>query len=60
MVLQANQDTYLVLNDFGGSLGRAWREIAEEGASYEMLIRDFMDGQYSRPFRVVAFNAAER
>ena len=48
----ANQDTYLVLDDFGGNLGRVWRET-------EMLIHDLMDGQYSRPARIVAFNAAE-
>ena len=55
----ANQDTYLVLDDFGGNLGRVWRETAEGDASPEMLIHDLMDGQYSRPARVVAFNTAE-
>jgi hypothetical protein len=25
----ANQDTYSVLDDFGGNLGRVWRETAE-------------------------------
>jgi hypothetical protein len=38
---EANQDTYLVLDDFGGRLGRAWRESAEEDANHETLIRDF-------------------
>jgi len=28
-------------------------------ASREMLIHDLMDGQYSRPARIVAFNTAE-
>jgi hypothetical protein len=28
--LEANQDTYLVLDDFGGRLGPAWRETDEE------------------------------
>jgi hypothetical protein len=51
----ANQDTYLVL-DFGGNLGRVWRE---GDASREMLIHDLVDGQYSRPARIVAFNTAE-
>jgi hypothetical protein len=55
----ANQDTYLVLDDFGGNLGRAWRETAEGDANREMLIHDLMDGQYSRPARIVAFNTAE-
>jgi hypothetical protein len=48
-----------VLDDFGGNLGRAWRETAEEDANREMLIRDLMDGQYSRPARIIAFNTAE-
>src|SRR6476469_6561949 len=56
---EANQDTYLVLDDFGGRLGRAWRETDEEGADRETLIRDLMDEQYSSPVRVVAFNASE-
>jgi hypothetical protein len=29
-----------MLDDFGGNLGRAWRETAEEDANREMLIRD--------------------
>jgi hypothetical protein len=59
MVRSTNQDTYLVLDDFGGRLGRAWRETAEEDANRETLIRDLMDGQYSRPARIIAFNTAE-
>ena len=54
----ASQDTYLVL-DFGGRLGPAWRETAEEGADRETLIRDLMDEQYSSPVRIVAFNTAD-
>jgi hypothetical protein len=59
IVRSSNQDTYLVLDDFGGNLGRAWRETAEEDANREMLIRDLMDGQYTRPARIIAFNTAE-
>ena len=59
VVRSTSQDTYLVLDDFGGNLGRAWRETAEEDANREMLIRDLMDGQYSRPARIIAFNTAE-
>ena len=55
----ANQDTYLVLDDFGGNLGRAWRETAEADADRETLIRDLMDDQYCRPARIIAFNTAE-
>ena len=56
---EASQDTYLVLDDFGGRLGRAWRETDEEASTREMLIRDLMDGQYHNPACIVAFNAAE-
>jgi len=52
---EANQDTYLVLDDFGGRLGRAWREIDEEDTDRETLIRNLMDGQYGHPARIVAF-----
>ncbi len=53
-----DQDTYLVLDDFG-LLGRAWRETDEEGADRETLIRDLLAGQYDSPVRIVAFNTAE-
>ena len=44
---EANQDMYLVLDDFGGRLGRAWRETNEEDTDREALIRDLMEGQYA-------------
>jgi len=56
---EANHDTYLVLDDFGGRLGRAWRETEEEGTERETLIRDLMHGKYVYPARIVAFNTAE-
>ena len=56
---EANHDTYLVLDDFGGRLGRAWRETDEEDTDRETLIRDLMDNQYGNPARIVAFNTAE-
>ena len=52
------QDVYLVLDDFGGRVGRAWRETAEEDANHETLIRDLMDDRYTCPTRIVAFNTA--
>ncbi|MBV8701551.1 hypothetical protein [Bradyrhizobium sp.] len=54
-----DQDTYLVLDDFGGGIGPAWRETDEERADRETLIRDFFAGEYSNPVRIVAFNTAE-
>ena len=55
---EADQDTYLVLDDFG-SIGRSWRETDEGGADRETLIRDLVEGQYRRPIRIVAFTPAE-
>ena len=54
----ADQDTYLVLDDLG-RLGCSWRETNVESADRETLIRDLVEGQYSRPLRIVAFNVAE-
>jgi hypothetical protein len=54
-----DREIYMVLDDFGGRLGRAWREIDEEGTDRETVIRDLLEGQYSDPVRIVAFNTAE-
>ena len=54
-----DRDIYLVLDDFGGRLGRAWPETDEERTDREIVITDLMTGQYSNPVRVVAFNTAE-
>ena len=48
-----------MLEDFGGRLGRAWRETDEEMTCREVLIQDLMSGQYNHPARIVAFNTAE-
>jgi len=53
----ADQDTYFVLDDFG--LGCSWRETDVDKADRETLIRDLVEGQYSHPVRIVAFNTAE-
>ena len=49
---------YIVLDDFG-PLGRAWRETAETGASRVTLVRNLLDGHYEDPVRVVAFNTVQ-
>src|SRR5215204_316835 len=51
-------DVYVVLDDFG-TLGRSYRETAEEGADRESLVRDLMGGQYNNPARIVCFNTAQ-
>jgi hypothetical protein len=53
------QDTYLVLDNFGGRLGRAWRETDEEATDRETLILNLLSGEYNNPVRIIAFNAAE-
>jgi len=55
----ADQDTYLVLDDFGSRLGCSWRETDADSADRETLIRDLLEGQYSKPVRIIAFNTAE-
>jgi hypothetical protein len=54
----AEQDTYLVLEDFG-SLGRAWRETDEGCTDRETLIRDLLTGECDSPIRIVVFNTFE-
>jgi hypothetical protein len=49
----------MVPDDFGGRLGRAWRETDEADTDRGTLIRNLMDGQYRQPVRIVAFNTAE-
>jgi hypothetical protein len=39
-----DQDTYLVLDDFG-PMGRSWRETDEDGADRETLMRDLVEDQ---------------
>jgi hypothetical protein len=54
-----DRDIYLVLDDFGGRLGRVWRETDEYRTDREIVITDLMTGQYSNPVRVIAFNTAQ-
>ena len=49
---------YLVMDDFG-DLGRVWRETDIEATDLETLITDLIDGQYNNPVRVIGFNTAE-
>jgi hypothetical protein len=54
-----DQDVYLVLDDFGGRLRQSWRETDVEATRLETVLADLLDGQYSNPVRVIAFNTAE-
>jgi hypothetical protein len=40
-----DQDTYLVLDDFGGHVGTAWRAADPGHSSFESVIRDRLQGQ---------------
>jgi hypothetical protein len=48
-----SQDVFLVLDQFGERLGRAWRETDENGTEYETVIRHLLEGQCNNPVRVV-------
>ena len=54
-----DQTVYLVADDFG-KLGRAWVESEYETTDLETVIQDLLSGQFTNPFRVIAFNTAER
>ena len=54
-----DHEVYLVLDDFGGSIGQAWRETSVEDANLETVLTDLLGGQFSNPVRVIGFNAAE-
>ena len=53
-----DETVYLVLNDFG-KLGRSYLETDEQKADLETIIAGMIEGQYSCPTNVIAFNAAE-
>ena len=46
---------HIVLNDFGERLGRAYCETDEAAADETSIIENIIDGEYSRPMRLVAF-----
>ena len=54
-----DQDVYLILDDFGGHIGRSWREADENLTDREQVIAHLIDGQYKDPVRVIAFNTAQ-
>jgi hypothetical protein len=54
----ADRDIYLVLEDFGW-IGCCWRETDKGSTEREAVIRALVDGEFSKPVRIVAFNTAE-
>ena len=53
-----DRDVCLVLDDFGG-IGRAGRETDVEDTDFETVMANLLEGQFSNPVRVVAFNTAD-
>jgi hypothetical protein len=56
--LTDNVTVHIVLNDFG-KLGRAYVETDEAEADEWTVVSNIMDGEFSNPARIVAFNIAE-
>jgi hypothetical protein len=50
---------YIVLNDFG-KLGTAYVETDETETGEGWIVSNIIEGEYSNPIRVVAFNTHER
>jgi hypothetical protein len=59
LVALDDQDVYLVLDDFGEYIGRSWSETDEDWTDRATMIAHLIDGQYTDPVRVVAFNTAK-
>jgi hypothetical protein len=53
----ADQTVYLVVDRF--RTGRVYRETEVERADVEVIINDFLTGQFNDPVRVIAFNTLE-
>jgi hypothetical protein len=54
-----DQDVFLLLDQLGERFGRVWRETDDEDTDFEAVVRHLLEGQFSNPVRVVAFNTAE-
>jgi hypothetical protein len=50
---------YIVVEDFGGELGRAFRETDIAEADHDTIVHNMISGEYRDPLRVVAFNTVE-
>jgi hypothetical protein len=50
---------HIVLNYFGSRLDRAYAETGEDEADENTVIENILNGHYSHPLQVVAFNTAQ-
>jgi hypothetical protein len=59
IVPEVEPTVYLVLDDYGPKIGRAYVNTDELQSTEEATIELMLRGEFSNPVRVVAFNAAE-
>jgi hypothetical protein len=59
IVPEVEPTVYLVLDDYGPKIGRAYVNTDELQSTEEAIIDYMLRGEYSNPVRVVAFNTAE-
>ena len=52
----ANSRTVYQVLDHLGQHGRVWIEIGDEDANEETIVQWIIEGQFSHPLRVIAFN----
>jgi hypothetical protein len=53
-----SSDVYLVLDELP-TCGRVWRELSEEAANQQTVLKLIANGEFHRPVRIIAFNTAE-
>ena len=58
LVPDSHNTVYLVLDDLGSS-DRVWIETGEEETNEPTIVRWFIEEQFTRPLRVIAFNTEE-
>ena len=58
IVPEGGQTVYQVLDDLG-KFGHVWRELTEDETNEEAILQGIVQGQFTRPLRVVAFNTHE-
>jgi hypothetical protein len=56
--LYESNDVYLVLDELV-TFGRVWRELNEEAANEQTVLKLIANGEFHRPLRVIMFNTAE-
>jgi hypothetical protein len=59
IVPEVEPTVYLVLDDYGPKIGRAFVNTDELQSTEEATIELMLSGEFSNPVRVVAFNTAE-